>query len=349
MRKMRILIIFLLLMTLLLSVAAADTAPPTLTVNVAANDGIVRVSGTVFDDSGVDRVEVKINDGGWRTANLIGSNFNYSEDITVTGQHVAHVRAFDIVGNPTPINITTFYAQKKSSSSIDDDISFYIRLTGVKLASMNVPGNIREMEYLQDFAVEFEINNDDSVPHKLRYKIEVNGYEEVVEDVSISAGRSRSVGEWFTAAPLNVGQNRIRISVIDWETKQTVTDRTMILNVTAAEKSVEFSGSDDVPEWLKEFAEVNGLVLPSKQPDVSQNSIELERKIFELERKISSLENVQRVPVEQKTDYSKFAWPMAFAVVVIAGLYMFSTGKLDRVLKRGEFKETEEDEVFKDN
>ena len=324
MRKMHFLIAFLLLITLLLSPAMADdTTPPTLIVNVLAENGTIRVYGTATDTSGVDRVEVKIDDGGWKTADLSGNNFNYSENVTVTGYHVSGVRAFDVVGNPTVVDIKTFYAQKQSSSA-DGDISFFIRLSSVRLTSMNLSGNIREMEYPQDFAVECEIVNDDSVPHKLRYRVDINGNEEFIEDVSVSAGRSYNADERFAASLLSVGQNKIKISVIDWETKQVVKDRTITLNVKAIEKPVDPIKQEVVQN------ELNGAV-----SDV---------KISELERRISYLESIP--PVEQKTEWVTVVAVIVIGVMVVVALLVIRTGKYDKYLKKS-IEPEEED--FEDN
>ena len=345
MRKMYFLISFLLLITVLLcpAMAADDTTPPTLVVNVVAENGTVKVYGTAMDESGVDRVEVKINDGGWKTANLSGNNFSYSEDLNATGNHVSSVRAFDSVGNPTAIDLKTFYSQRKTFSA-DNDLSFFVRLASVKLTALNLSGNVREMEYSQDFGISFDVVNDDSVSHKLRYIIDVNG-EEQTEDLTVSAERSKTVDEWFGASMLNVGQNRIKISLIDWETRQTVVDKTIILNVKTAEKPVNSNESAEVPVWLKEFAELNGLVLPRENVGAVENAA-LEVKIAELESKVRVLESAfQAVPVVQGTDWSGLFWPGAVALIAIVFLVLLGSGKFNQFVKK---KDSSDDE-FQEN
>ncbi len=333
-RKMHFIFAFLLLITVLLVPAAAetDTTAPVLYVNVVADNGTVKVFGTATDASGVDRVEVKFNDAGWKTANLSGNNFSITEDVNVSGYHVVQVRAFDTVGNPTPINTTTYYAVKKSTST-EDDLSFFVRLANVKITSLNLSGNVREMEYPQDFAIEFKIVNDDSVSHKIRYQISVND-EELTEDVTVRPNNDNSVDEWFGASLLSVGQNRIKIVVYDWETKQKITDKTITLNVKAAEKS---GSSDDsakeTPAWLKEFAEINGLTVPQNNSSVP-NTTALEVKISQLESKISQLESaapVQTVP-EKSTDWKTYGLIVAVALILIVGFYLYRSGKLDDLI-----------------
>lgn len=332
---MHFVITFLLFITVLLLPAAAehDTTPPTLTVNVLPENGTVQVYGTVNDASGIDRVEVKFNGDSWRTANLNGSNFSITEEINVTGNHVVQVRAFDTSGNPSPIDTKSFYAVKKQSAS-DDDLSFFIRLTSVKITALNLSGNVREMESPQDFAVEFDIMNDDSAPHRLRYRIDVNG-EEITEDVTLQAGRTKEVDEWYGASILNVGQNRIKISVIDWETKQTITDKTITLNVKAAEKPEALENlSAETPEWLKEFAELNGLALPQNKTN-ALNTTDLELKIAKLESKIAVLESSTPEPTPQETNWSKFVWPAVIVLVAVVVFLIYRSGKLDGLIQIG--------------
>lgn len=335
MRKMHFVFAFLLLITVLLVPAAAetDTTAPTLYVNVVADNGTVKVFGTATDESGVDRVEVRFDGGSWKTANLSGNNFTITEDVNITGSHVVEVRAFDTVGNPTPINTTTYYAVKKPTST-EDDLSFYVRLANVKITSLNLSGNVREMEYPQDFSVEFKIANDDSVSHKIRYQITVND-EELTEDVTIRSNNDESVDERFGASLLNVGQNQIKIAVYDWETKQKIANRTINLNVKAAEKS----GSSDDPisgseAWLKEFAELNGLALPQNNTS-SPNTTALEVKISQLESKISQLETAAPVQtvLENSTDWKTYGIIAAVTLILIVGFYLYRSGKLDDLIQ----------------
>lgn len=326
---------FLLLITVLLvpASAEADVTAPTLYVNVVADDGTVRVFGTVTDASGVDRVEVKFDGSSWKTADLSGNNFTITEEVNITGSHVVEVRAFDIVGNPTPINTTTYYAVKKSTST-DDDLSFYVRLANVKITSLNLSGNVREMEYPQDFAVEFKIVNDDSVYHKIRYQISVND-EELTEDVTIRSNNDESVDERFGASLLCVGQNQVKIAVYDWETKQKIANRTINLNVKASEKPIFSENSSNETEvWLKEFAELNGLMLPQNNQNVPDTAA-LELKISQIESKISQLESVQPVQTvpEKSTNWEKYCLIAAVVLILVVCFYLYRSGKLDDLIQ----------------
>lgn len=350
MRKMLFIVTFLLLITVLLCPATAeqDTTPPTLSVNVVADSGTVRVYGTATSASGIDRVEVKFNDGSWRTADLNGNSFSITDDIAVTGNHVVHVRAFDRAGNPSQTETKTFYAVKKATAT-DDDLSFYVRLASVKLTSLNLSGNVREMDYTQDFCVDFEIVNDDSVSHRLRYRIDVNG-EETTEDVTVQAGRSKDVDEWYSASILSAGQNRIKISLIDWETRQTITDKTIILNVKSDERPAASNGSAaEMPDWLKEFAEINGLMLPQNNTQMPNTAV-LEAKIVQLETKVSKLEDEMAAPVESKSEMPSYFWLLILAAGLIGLFFLYRSGKLDNILKKddGDDKEDAEEE-FQEN
>ncbi|MDY0292549.1 MAG: Ig-like domain-containing protein [Desulfuromonadaceae bacterium] len=350
MKKMQMILIILFLLTFLVpATAEQDLLPPTLTVNVLPNDdGTVKVYGTAIDPSGIDRVEIKLNENSWRTAEMSGNEFTYTEEIKTTGTHVVLIRAFDTVGNPTPTEIKTFYAQKKQTSS-SDDLSFFVRVSSLKVTTFNSSMNLREMAYPQDFCVEFSINNDDTVPHKIRYRIDVNG-EELTEDVNIKKDGSYSVSEWYPASILSEGQNRIKITIIDWETREIIEDKNLTLNLLSAIVPAK-NLTESYPVWLEEFASANGLTIPATVESVEKNNTKLENEISQLRTEIERLKTVNNTPEPEpeKTIFEKYWVYGVFGILLLFVLYLHKIGKLDDFIKSDKPKEEEKKPLLEKN
>jgi len=331
MRKMQFFFILLFLLTVLVPATAEeqDITPPTLSVNIVADEnGTVRIYGTATDVSGIDRVEVKLDDNSWRTADLSGTEFTFTEDISVTGTHVAQIRAFDKAGNPTAIETKTFFAQRKQTAGTDD-LSFFVRLSSLKVTTFNAAVNQREMAYPQDFCIEFTINNDDSEPHKIRYRIDVNG-EELTVDTNVRADGRTDVGEWYPASILYEGQNRIRVTLIDWETREVLEDKNLTINLLSTTVPAKNSTEESVPEWLKAFADANDLVIP--EGTNTEQTRQLEKELTQLKKEVERLKNVTVTAVpEEKTIFEKY-WMVALFVLVIGGFFYLNqkTGKLGK-------------------
>jgi hypothetical protein len=343
--KMQFILIALLILIVFVCPVSAeeDKIPPSLTVNIVPNEnGTVRIYGTASDVSGIDRVEVKVDDSSWRTADLSGTEFTLMENITATGTHVAQIRAFDTVGNPSVIETKTFFAQKKLTAGTGD-LSFFIRLSSLKVATFNTSTNQREMAYPQDFRVEFTINNEDSEPHKIRYRIDVNG-EELTEDTNIRAGGKFDVGEWYQASLLSEGQNRIRVTLIDWETREVIEDKNLTINLLSTaipEKNL----TENTPEWLKAFAEANGLIIPETAGTYNnQSNRQLEIEISQLKREIEQLKAVSNVSasVPEKTIFEKYWMVGVLALAVVCFYYLHQSGKLDELKKKRDSKNPDE-------
>ncbi|WNY25163.1 Ig-like domain-containing protein [Methanolapillus millepedarum] len=340
MKKVHLLFIALILLMLVCPAIAeeTDTTPPVLTVNIVPENGTVRIYGTATDASGIDRVEIKLDENSWRTADLSGNNYTLTENITTTGYHISQVRAFDRAGNPSTVDTKTFYAEKKTTAT-SNDISFYVRLSSLKLTTFNISHNIREMTYPQDFNIAFDIVNDDSVPHKVRYTIDING-EEFTEDVTVSAGRSKDVSEWYPSTVLSEGQNRIRISVMDWDSKEKIADKTLTLNLLSTAKPATTANNTtqtEIPDWFREVAQANGMIIPEN----TNQSVEVQQfksRITQLEAEIQTLKNDQtpQPETEVKNEFlQKYGLYILIGVVVIL-LYLHQTGKFDGILKKKE-------------
>ncbi len=340
MGKMQALFITLILLTVLVLPLAAAESPPTLTVNILAENGTVRVYGTVYAPNGLDRVEVKIDDNSFRTADLNGNNFSFTGNISVTGNHVALIRAFDVTGAASTTETKTFYAIKQSSSETDD-ISFFVRSSSLKTTTFNSSRNVREMEFPEDFCVEFTINNDDTVSHKIRYRIDVNG-EELTNDVTVKKDGTYSISEWYAADSLSVGQNRIKVTLIDWETKEQIEEKNLTVNLLSGVKPTSTNKSSSYPEWLEDFASANGLTVPDTTKQAISNNSQLETEVSQLKTEIERLKaNQTNKPVaEEKSFFEQYGvYLAAVLILAAAGFYLYKSGKLDSVFKKGEAEE----------
>ena len=340
MRKMQVILITLFLLTVLvLPIAAAE--PPTFTVNIVAENGTVRVFGTFNAASGLDRIEIKIDENSFRTADISGNTYEFTENITTTGQHVAVIRAFDYTGTASLPETKTFYAERKSSSTTDD-ISFFVRASSLKVTTFNSSRNVREMEHPEDFCIEFVINNDDTIPHKIRYRIDVNG-EESTKDANVKRDNTYSVAEWYAADFLSVGQNRIKITLIDWETKEIIEENSVTINLKSNVKPTAEYTADEYPEWFKNIAEANNLFMPdtTKTQTIVQSNPELENEIFMLKTEVERLKANQTPPAAEKTFIEKNWFYLAAAVLIAGCFILYKNGKFDDFLKK---KQDEEDE-----
>lgn len=343
MRKMQALFITLILLTVLVLPMAAADSPPTLSVNILAENGTVRVYGTVYAPNGLDRVEVKIDDNSFRTADITGNNFSFTGNITVTGNHVALIRAFDVTGAASTTETKTFYATKLSSSETDD-ISFFVRTSSLKVTTFNSSRNVREMEFPEDFCVEFTINNDDTVSHKIRYRIDVNG-EELTSDVTVKKDGTYSVSEWYAADSLSVGQNRIKVTLIDWETKEQIEEKNLTVNLLSGVKPTTTNESSLYPEWLEDFASANGLSVPDTTKQAITNNSQLQSEVSQLKTEIERLKaNQTTQPIaEEKSFFEQYGVYLAVLVIAaVVGVYLHKNGKLDAVFKK---KEPEEEKL----
>ncbi|MGB7952727.1 MAG: Ig-like domain-containing protein, partial [Candidatus Nitrosopolaris sp.] len=94
---------------------ARDTTPPTVTITSPANGasvqhGNVHFTGTATDNvggSGIKNVQVKLNSGSFKIANLSGGSWSITLSMSIGNGQTITAQATDNAGNiSTPVTIT---------------------------------------------------------------------------------------------------------------------------------------------------------------------------------------------------------------------------------------------------
>ena len=86
-----------------------DTTPPTVTIQSPTNNtvaaGNLAISGTAADNIGVQKVEVRVDNGPWLTASGTGAwSYNLNSANFLNGPHTISARSTDTAANPSPIS-----------------------------------------------------------------------------------------------------------------------------------------------------------------------------------------------------------------------------------------------------
>ena len=91
---------------------ATDLVPPTIVLSSPTNagfvSGVVTISGTAADNLAVQKVEVRLDNGGWQTATgTTAWNFSLNTSNLLNGTHSLSARAMDAGGNFSMTNAVT--------------------------------------------------------------------------------------------------------------------------------------------------------------------------------------------------------------------------------------------------
>ena len=265
-------LLFLLFVSLLVGTSlASDTLSPTVLPSVRlVGSGDAVVSGTASDAtgddgtvSGIQRVEIKLDSYGWVTASGT-TTFNYNLSNLVVGNHIVGIRAFDLSNNPSDIVYLDFYVDSDydtSTDNDDDDLSWYVSIGDLHFETMDTTFGVLKVEEGTDVGINFDIENDFWDDRKIRYSI-VKGSYEVENDIIVDAEDDESVEEWIPGTYLTVGTHRFDIVLEDWETKDTVAEKSISLTVVdkgtlqVSDVTTSLSSSDSlIPDWFIPIAE----------------------------------------------------------------------------------------------
>ncbi|WP_340819054.1 hypothetical protein [Methanolobus sp. WCC4] len=307
------------LLTLTLPVASAsDTVSPNILGNINNfDDDTAKLSGTAWDSSndanvsaGISRVEVKIDQRSWVTATGTTS-FNYTATDLEAGYHVAGFRAFDYSNNPSEILYLGFTQPEYDDTSDSEDISWYVSLEDVHIETTSDVMNIKTVELDKDVKVVFDIENDDTVSHKFRWEIS-NNVLDFDDDVLVKAGRSSEVEQWISGVYFQLGTNRVTIDLIDWDTRDVIDSKDLTFEVVLASEDTTYTTSDpeEMPAYLVEFAELNGLKVSSDpgiaDVDALQEDINtLTDSVTDLQVAVSELKSDDNEQPEEEVVYKK--------------------------------------------
>nr|WP_321496308.1 hypothetical protein [uncultured Methanolobus sp.] len=277
----------LLLITFLISPAlASDTKIPTVSPSVRLlGDGQASVYGTAVDTTndynvtyGVSRVEVKVDSSNWVTATGT-TTFNYTVSDLDKGNHVVGIRAIDYSLNPSEIVYLDFYIDSDYDADEDDDedLSWYISIDDLEFLTLEDTFNVMKVEEGTDIAIAFDIQNEYDETRKIRYTITKGTYE-LEDDISVKADDDVSIEEWISGSYLTLGVNRFTITLEDWDTQDTVAEKSISLTVvesgTLEDDDTTGLSNDEMPDWFIEFAELNGLTITSTSADADVAKLE---------------------------------------------------------------------------
>ena len=90
------------------AVSNPDVYAPGVSINSDSNlnNNVLTLTGTAFDDSNIQRVMVKVNNGRWEQA--YGSS-SWGKTLTLSkGSNTIYVQAFDGSNNASPVSSKTF-------------------------------------------------------------------------------------------------------------------------------------------------------------------------------------------------------------------------------------------------
>lgn len=255
------LLIFIILLLTISPVAASDTQIPTVTASITVADNAATITGTAADTSndinttaGIQRVELKLNDQPWVTASGT-TTYNYTFNNLKNGNHVVAVRAIDTSNNPSTTTYKIFNIDSETETDIND-LSWYISISNARFETVDSVFNIRTVNINKDIKISFDINNDADTERKLRYIITRGSYESS-DDVIIKAKSDTEIEEWIVGSVLDVGVNRFKISIDDWETHTTVAEKEITITV----ENIITIEDEDIPIWFQKVAELNNFSL----------------------------------------------------------------------------------------
>jgi len=283
--------------------AAADTQIPTVTAIITVTDNQASITGTAADTSndanttaGIQRVELKLNDQPWVTASGT-TTYNYTFNNLKNGNHVVAVRAIDTSNTPSATTYKIFNIDSETETDIND-LSWYVSISNAHFETMDSVFNIRTVNIDKDIKISFDINNDAYTERKLRYIITRGSYESS-DDVIIKAKSDTEIEEWIVGSVLDVGVNRFKISIDDWETHTTVAEKEITITVENI-ITIEY---EEIPIWFQTVAELNNFSLSGTPvPDEYEEIItRLNTQDEIIKTQQQEIKNLQSKPETQPT------------------------------------------------
>jgi hypothetical protein len=331
-------LLFITIIFMMISTAcAADTLAPTVSPSVdILGNGLVKVSGTAADTTndvnvtaGITRVEVKLDSGNWVTASGTTS-FEYTFSGLSVGNHVISVRSIDYSHNPSDIVFVDFQLTSSDVPIDDDDLSWYISITGLHVQTVTDVFNVMKVPEGTDININFDIENDYDQPVNLRW-ILTKGTYELKDNVQVRPGKSVSVSEWISGSYITTGTHRFTVQLIDWDTKETISEKTLTLTVTENQASTakKVSGDqDEIPQWFLLIAEQNGWKLPASGSsgdlsDVQQTLDAHEQDLKSIRTEIASLKNSNSNSGSQNTSTNSDGIDNRYIYAAIVGLFIY--------------------------
>ncbi|NPE27625.1 hypothetical protein HNV12_06495 [Methanococcoides sp. SA1] len=304
-------ILFITILCLMITpaLAADDTTAPDFTVNIKPDGNIVEVYGTVTDKApvnvtavGVDRLELKFDVDQWVSATIDGSDYSYEYELEDTGYHSVQIRAYDKNSNPSDIIVKTYTAD--FSTSGDLGLKDYISIKKAQFRTLDDLSFTTKVFTDDDAGLSFDVVNDYTEDVRVRVTITTGTYE-VEDDYTITAGDDESIDEWFASGILRIGMNQFDIEVMDLSTRKVLADKTLTLTVEQGSSDQALSSTDDIPEWFKSVAELNGMTLPD-----TTNNAEFQAIVSDLNATIQANEdqitNLKADITDLKSKYSQF-------------------------------------------
>lgn len=297
-------IFFVTMVMMLISVAsAADTTAPTVDVSVSIDNNQATISGTAADTSndvnvtaGIQRVELSLDGNPWVTASGT-AEWTYTFEGLANGHHAVSVRSIDSSNNPSETVIQSFSVDYEDIGN--NDLSWYITISDLHFRTESQTFNVRTVETGNDVCVVFDIVNEADTDRKLRYTV-TKGTIDVQGDTVVASGKSEEVKEWFNSQDMIIGVNLFDIEVEDWETHETVAEKTVSITVEdiPAPEVVEetvVSVDDEIPAWFVTVAKLNNISLTADETDVYV--VELEKKIADqkatIDKQTGDISNLQ--------------------------------------------------------
>ncbi|HAE41498.1 MAG TPA: hypothetical protein DCG34_01075 [Clostridiales bacterium] len=137
--------------------------------------------------------------------------------------------------------------------------------------------------------------------------------------------------QWISGVYITEGTHRFTVTLIDWDTKETVAEKTITLNVVKPSKttSSSVSSNSEFPEWFLEMAKLNGWTVPTDEnQDVAALKTTIEsqnRAISDMQIAIADLkasgvsqtpvQNPVQSPTNNDAEDKKYYWAAGLAII----------------------------------